>query len=593
MDNRNLYLGYEIPKESYCDQPYIVIGQDHSWICTLTTSQKEEGSSSQHVVSTKSFDKGANWTKPIDIEPSNGTESSWVVPLKTPNGRIYAFYLCNSDNIRQVPCEQGMEPYWPPKICPRVDTIGHYYFKYSDDNGNSWSKERYEVPIRKMKIDFENSLNGEILYFWGVGKPIIHNGKCFLCISKVGNFGNGFIVKSECVFLCSENILTESDPLKITWATLPDGNEGLKSPIGPISEENTLVGLNCGKLFTTFRTQEGHNCFSYSNDDGHTWEKPDYISYDRDHKKKIKHPRAHSPVWKTSDGRYLLWFHNHSMVRKPIGFEAYLDRNPAWISCGIEENGSIRWSQPEILLYDDNFANRISYPDFFEYNGDYFLTETQKETARVHKIDKRILNAGWSQFDKKHNICKDGLIFTCNLPENGSKYKLPFLPDFSIPSHEGLERLRRGFTLDFWLKINDLESEQMILDTRDKDGYGFIVAINKGTIYITIKDIKNEIRWDSDPNLLTRNNKHHIGIVVDGGPNIITYVIDGMVCDGSNYRQFGWGRFKIIPNPNSSCEVKFNQSNILKITNFRLYNRYLLNSEVFGNWKTDYKNVNT
>jgi hypothetical protein len=30
---------------------------------------------------------------------------------------------------------------------------------------------------------------------------------------------------------------------------------------------------------------------------------------------------------------------------------------------------------------------------------------------------------------------------------------------------------------------------------------------------------------------------------VDGGPKIITFVVDGVLCDGGSSRQYGWGRF--------------------------------------------------
>lgn len=37
--------------------------------------------------------------------------------------------------------------------------------------------------------------------------------------------------------------------------------------------------------------------------------------------------------------------------------------------------------------------------------------------------------------------------------------------------------------------------------------------------------------------------RQHVVIVVDGGPKIITFIIDGVLCDGGDFRMFGWGRF--------------------------------------------------
>ena len=68
-----------------------------------------------------------------------------------------------------------------------------------------------------------------------------------------------------------------------------------------------------------------------------------------------------------------------------------------WLSGGVEADSPkgkiIRWSQPEIVLYDDDPIVRMSYPDLVEDGGKYFLTETQKDIARVHEIDQRCLKA--------------------------------------------------------------------------------------------------------------------------------------------------------------------------------------------------------
>src|SRR6185369_2097551 len=83
-DPRNVKSGLVIPDEGYCDQPYVVVTKDGNWLCLLTTGPGREGQRGQHVVSTISKDKGITWSKPLDIEPSDGPEASWVTPLLTP-----------------------------------------------------------------------------------------------------------------------------------------------------------------------------------------------------------------------------------------------------------------------------------------------------------------------------------------------------------------------------------------------------------------------------------------------------------------------------------------------------------------------------
>src|ERR1035441_7930468 len=100
-DWRNIKTGSLIPKEGYVDQPYIVITNDGNWLCALTTGGGVEGQPGQHFVSTISVDKGQPGTSLVDIEPMNGPEASWVMPLKTPSGRVYVFYTYKKDNLRE------------------------------------------------------------------------------------------------------------------------------------------------------------------------------------------------------------------------------------------------------------------------------------------------------------------------------------------------------------------------------------------------------------------------------------------------------------------------------------------------------------
>ena len=46
-DERNIKNGFTIPKEGYCDQPYVVITNDGNWLCVLTTGAGIEGKPGQ------------------------------------------------------------------------------------------------------------------------------------------------------------------------------------------------------------------------------------------------------------------------------------------------------------------------------------------------------------------------------------------------------------------------------------------------------------------------------------------------------------------------------------------------------------------
>jgi len=381
--------GSVIPDEGYCDQPYVVKLADGTWLCTMTTGKGHEGNRGQHIVSTRSADKGKTWTKLVDIEPASGPEASWVMPYLAGNGRVYVFYTYNADNMRTVIAETAYAR-------KRTDTLGQYALKYSDDGGLTWSKKRWFIPVRQTNIDTRNPYKGKVRFFWGVGKPIRHKNAMYLGFTKVGKFGANFIAVSEGWFLRCGNIDTQRDPGKLTWRTLPEGDDGLKSPKGPIASEVNLTTLSDGSLFCTYRTVAGHPCCAYSRDDGKTWTKSAFMTYGPNGKL-VDHPRAANFVRKLTEGpykgRYIFWFHNN---RTP----GWGGRNPAYLLGGIEVDGAdgkrIQWGEPVAVLYARNAKTRISYPDFIWDEGLY-ITETQKSVARVHAIGDDLLRRLWKK----------------------------------------------------------------------------------------------------------------------------------------------------------------------------------------------------
>jgi hypothetical protein len=75
---------------------------------------------------------------------------------------------------------------------------------------------------------------------------------------------------------------------------------------------------------------------------------------------------------------------------------------------------------------------------------------------------------------------------------------------------------------------------------------------------------------------------HHVVITVDGGPKIITFVVDGVLCDGGDQRQFGWGRFSpTLRTPNGAATAKVASA----VRSLRFYNRVLRTSEAVGNYR--------
>lgn len=566
-DPRNVRTGWNIPTSTYCDQPYVVKTDDGAWLCVVTTGAGHEGEPGQHVTSMRSTDCGQTWSAPVPVEPAGGPEASYAVMLKVPGGRIYCFYNHNTDRHREVKMETGT-------MATRVDSLGYYVFKYSDDHGRTWSAKRYAVPVREFECDRLNTYGGKVRFFWNVGRPIIHQKAAVFTLHKVGAFGEGFLAQSEGVFLRSENILTERDPEKIVFATFPEGDIGLRAPTGGgrIAEEHCAVTLSNGTIYCVYRTVAGHPVNVTSGDGGRSWTAPAYMRYGPAipgaapaRSRLVKHPRAATFVWRCRNGKYLYWFHNHGgrifrgdPAQGIPKADPYNDRNPVFISGGVERENpaihgqkTIEWSEPEILLYDDDPLIRMSYPDMVEEGDAYYFTETQKAVARTHKFDATLFEGLWSQLDGGPRVRPEGAALALSSPMPAAA-PMPALRafvdrDWSRADY-GSKRTRAGATISFTATLDPTAQLPLtLLDSRRSDGCGLVVrAIEGDRAEITLSDGRTTNSWASDVGTLPRGKTCAVAAIIDSGPGVILWVIDGVLCDGGDQRQFGWGR--ISPN---------------------------------------------
>jgi len=581
-DPRNLQNANLIPKEGYVDQPYIVINKNGDWVCTLTTGPGGESQPGQHVVATISSDKGRTWSPLIDIEPSNGPEASWVMPFITPSGRIYAFYDYNGDLIKDVdgkPSSQKLH----------TALLGWYVFKYSDDGGKTWSDKRFRLPMSAALLDRNNAWSGKVLQFWGIDKPEVVGTDVVFGFTRFSSkpsprMEEGWLYRSD-------NLLTETDPEKIRWKLLPETERGIRGDaFEPAQQEHNIAPLANGDLCCIYRTDTGYLASSYSRDGGRTWSTPESPTYASGGK--LKNPVACPPIWRLPDGRFLLWYHNNSFrergTKAPVG-----GRNVAWLSAGKEKDGIIQWSQPEIVAYHslDNRNRGPSYPDLILDGGEYYISCSVKEYAPVFKVDKPLVE-GLLQQDESRQVAGKGLLSKADAAalEKGS-LAMPRLPDLAKGG---------GFSLDLQVKLDDLSPGQVLLDSRNAEGAGIAVTTtDAGTLQLAISDGTTSSQWDTDPGVVKAGEPSHVTFIVDGGPKIISVVVNGRLCDGGEARPFGWGRFLAkqdkaggrdrktvgpdIGDVSGSETLKIAPAMKGKVEALRIYDRYLRTSEAVGN----------
>lgn len=395
-DFKNIKNGLILPSIGYADQPKLIEADNGTWVYSITTGKGAEGTKNTFVGIALSRDLGKTWSelKRIDDSPF---ESSYSSLFKTDFGRIYCFYDFNADGLNTD--DEIEETDGTVSRAQRFDMgFGIFCFKYSDDNGQTWSKKRFEIPMRDFDIDFANPIKvrGKTRRcFWNVSNPFALGDAFYHPMNKIMYQNGDVLYRTEGVLLKSDNLLTEKDPEKIRWETLPEGTKGIQSPAGTrISEEHCFIPLSDGTIYDVFRTIDGMPGYTRSQNGGRSFDAPRYQCFADG--TEMKHPRAANFVWKCKNGKYLYWFHN-------TNGEEWGGRNPAWLCGGVEcdsENGkTIKWSKPEIVLFSGDKKEGMSYPDLFECGGSYYLAETQKTVTRLHKIPKEFLSGLWSEVD--------------------------------------------------------------------------------------------------------------------------------------------------------------------------------------------------
>jgi hypothetical protein len=234
----------------------------------------------------------------------------------------------------------------------------------------------------------------------------------------------------------------------------------------------------------------------------------------------------------------------------------------------------------------------MSYPDLIEQGGRYWVTETQKETARVHEVDAALLEGLWGQLAPEGpaeaagvaEVVTTGLVLSLGGPEAGKPLpKSAPTPALPVLSEGG------GFTIDMWLALDDLGAGQVVLDScgRADEAPGIrIETTADGTLGLRMSDGARSARWDTDPGAVSPGGPHHVVFIVDGGPKIVTVVADGVLLDGGAGRQYGWGRFDArLVDVTGSGELRVAPSMRGAVRSLRIYDRYLRTSEAVANFR--------
>ena len=375
------------------NQHFLVVPTPARTFLAFWTQATHENDPDQRVVMSRSTDRGRSWTKPVVLagDPTGRKErlASWQFPVVVPHtGRVYLFW---NQNVGIVDA--------------REDTTGVLAYRWSDDDGLTWSESR-TLPIRKSAISASAPWRPEN---WIVYQcPIVtRSGRVMVGFTRwasreIQPEGGLFDRDSEIWFLRFDNILSEPDPTKLVVTTLPDGDHGLRVPRPDmpevsVAQEPTFQELGDGRMICVMRTRTGSIYYALSADGGHTWDEPRPLRF-APGGPVVHQPLASCPLYKLRDGRFVLIFHNNNgYAHGGISVsDSKKNRRPVYLAVGREidhPDHPIMFTRPRLLADNGGVSAGPSqhtqigtYPSLFEFEEKVYFWYPDRKHYLLGKI---------------------------------------------------------------------------------------------------------------------------------------------------------------------------------------------------------------
>ncbi len=365
-----IYLPTLSSKNDRCNQQVVgIVTKAGSYLVTWTMAS-EEGKPDQRVAISRSTDAGQTWSGARIVagdSPAHPGPASYSWLFQVPDtGRIYCFYLKNDPSV----------------ITVRRDITGWLNWQYSDDDGLTWN--HVEARFDMGRGEWTSTDPAVPTSFIGIYAPHTTSwGDVLFSFARYGlqtmgqrKYDNWM---TEVYFMRLDNILTESDPEKLTFSILPDAARGLriKRSNGMFwGNEPAWIELSDGRLMTAIRSRNDAVYYALSSDRGNTWSEPAPLRY-ADGGDIVGNPNAPCPMIRLHDGRIVLMFYNTKQS------STFGPRNPVWISMGKEDLDAvqpIRLAEPKKFMEVDGrpplgttHAQIASYSTFAEHDGRLLL----------------------------------------------------------------------------------------------------------------------------------------------------------------------------------------------------------------------------
>ncbi|KAH8098451.1 WSC domain-containing protein [Aureococcus anophagefferens] len=362
--------------------------------------------------------------------------SAYGSVVARPDGsRVFAVWIQNVHNVSHLPGAA-------PSTSFRADMLGAFVWKYSDDEGATWSEDHYEIPVPYGYIESVNSFSkskngtGDVQIMWQVDHvKVLDDGTALFAFTKIGTYA--VAAPEEIFVLASRNLLSEDDPTKVTWEMWPDDDHGIGRRIGAVGaydspsrvteEPHVLPFDGDAKLALFWRTDQGYmghartTTSKFSSLDA--WTNSSYAVYEdtwaSGSEAWVKQPRGPLSPKKQPNGLWLMTYYNTEPLGAFAAAATVSDRNNMWLTVGREAGGTIKWSQPELALYDRVHSKFHGYPDVVTDGGKVYITEAYKgapgSEVKTHEVAPALLEGLYGQNAAK-TVATAGVVWESSAP---------------------------------------------------------------------------------------------------------------------------------------------------------------------------------
>lgn len=298
------------------------------------------------IMQAKSYDGGRSWSGVRFIDGDGLGDSgpaAWQVPVVTPSGNIYLFYMYNPK-----PGSGGFG--------------GNVRCRVSYDNGETWSSPA-DLSFPRGSYDSDDPSVAPVWIAISVplwdrqGRPLLAFTRWATAVDvPAGNVG----IKerySHIEIVRLDNLGTDPPPCDITLTPLLI-NTPITAPHESIedasfAQEPYMVRLPDDRLFMVYRTNRGEPWYTVSGNDGETWRTPEPMRYS-DGEEVLKQCVSPCPVYQLASGDYVFLFNNNDGY--VFGAESRWDvrnRHPSYLCRGTyngDTHQPIEWEKPELFI---------------------------------------------------------------------------------------------------------------------------------------------------------------------------------------------------------------------------------------------------